>query len=125
MSSYLSQITEPLIMQTYGTCFCNSCPMLCNHRSERLRFSRRGLMRCRWGAHSGCSKGWWASNIHLFTWINSASFFGFILSFVIDLNSNYITWLIFRPSSICWFAEDLGILCLKRLFGSAISSFLH
>ena len=92
-------------MQTYGTLFFVTL-VLCFVIIVRAvtgftpRDSRCG---CCSSAPLACSKGC-ASNIHLFTWINSASFFGFSLSFVIDLIQLHNLADSFGSSSIyCWF----------------------
>ena len=120
-------------MQTYGTLFFVTL-VLCFVIivASGYGFSRRATLDAVavQSAHSGFvpRAGGLAIYISLLGLIPLLSF-GFIpLSFVIDLNSNYITWLILSalPVFIVGLAEDLGypMSPKKRLFGSAISSFL-
>ena len=104
MSSYLSQITEPLIMQTYGTLFFATL-ILCFVIivASGYGFSRRAVLDASavQSAHSGFvpRAGGLAIYISLLGLIPLLSF-GFIpLSVVFDLNSNYITWLILSAST--------------------------
>ena len=131
MSSYLSQITEPLIMQTYATLFFATL-VLCFViiLASGYGFSRRASLDASavQSAHSGFVPrvGGLAIYISLLGLIPLLSF-GFIpLSVVFDLNLDHMIWLILSaiPVFLVGLVEDLGYPMSPkiRLLGSAVSS---
>lgn len=133
LPSYVEQITEPLLMQTYVTLFFVSFVLcLVIILSSGYGFSRRavGDELAVQSAHSGFVPrvGGLAIYISLLGLIPLLSF-GFIpLSVVVDLNAHEVTWLILSaiPVFSIGLAEDLGYKMSPRmrLFASVISSFL-
>ena len=131
MSSFYSQVTEPLLVQSYATLFFVSfslCVVII--LSSRYGFSRRAALdeAAVQSAHSGFVPrvGGLAIYFSVLTLIPLLSF-GFIpLSVVFDLNTSEISWLILSslPVFLVGLAEDLGYAMSPRirLYASAISS---
>ena len=131
MQSYIAQITEMLLMQSYATLFFISfilCVVIIF--SSSYGFSRRGALDAVaiQSAHRGFIPrvGGLAIYISLLGLVPLLSF-GFIpLSVVFELNSKELTWLILSavPVFSLGLAEDLGYAMSPkaRLVASAISS---
>ena len=131
--TYLEQITEPLLIQSYATLFFVSFILcLVVILSSNYGFSRRGALDAAaiQSAHSGFVPrvGGLAIYISILVLVPFLSF-GFIpLSVVFDLNARELTLLILSavPVFSLGLAEDLGYAMSPkaRLVASAISSFL-
>ena len=129
--SYLDQITEPLLVQSYATLFFMSFILcLVVILSSSYGFSRRGALDAAaiQSAHSGFVPrvGGLAIYISILVLVPLLSF-GFIpLSVVFDLNAKELTWLILSAAPVfsLGLAEDLGYKMSPkaRLMASAISS---
>ena len=133
ISSYLDQVTEPLLVQSYASLFF-VCFILCVViiLSSGYGFSRRGFLDevAVQSAHSGFVPrvGGLAVFISILVLVPLLSF-GFIpLSVVFDLSSEELTWLILSavPVFSIGLAEDLGYPMSPkiRLIACSISSFL-
>lgn len=133
MSSYVDQISEPLLLQSYTTLFSISFILcLVIVLASGYGFARRAALDevAIQSAHTGFIPrvGGLAIYISLLGLIPLLSF-GFIpLSVVLDLNADELTWLILSafPVFLAGLAEDLGYTMSPklRLFSSAVSSLL-